>query len=234
MAEIKEILKKFGLTENEAEVYLLLIKSGNMTASEITDKTQIHRTNVYSILERLQEKGVVSFAIHGKRKQYEAIDPKMILHAEKEKLEEIEKIIPELSLIKNSFSIQQDATVFKDKKGIKNVLEDLTNSKTDVLILASGGSFEETFPEYFNIWLSRLDKNKVKLKVLLSIKHRNLKAPKPSTYKFMPGEFISPSTTMMSEDKVIIFIWGEQPMAIQIKSNLIAESYRNYFQVLWK
>jgi sugar-specific transcriptional regulator TrmB len=233
MTEIKETLKKFGLTDNEAEVYLILIKSGNLTAAEITGKTHIHRTNVYAILERLQEKGIISFAVHGKRKQYEAVDPKTILNIEREKLEEIEKLVPELSLIKNSLESKQDATVFKDRKGIRNILEELTNSKTDVQILASGGGFEQTFPDYFKIWLSRLSINKVKLKVLLSIKYKGLKAPKPAIYKFMPAEFISPSTTMISEDKVIVLIWGEQPIAIQIKSRLITEAYKNYFNVLW-
>ena len=84
MSEIKQVLKEFGLTENEAEVYIILLRLGYASASEIAEKTQIHRINIYDILERLQERGLVSYSKAGKRKQYGAVDPKRILEMEKE------------------------------------------------------------------------------------------------------------------------------------------------------
>jgi len=95
MADTKEVLQKFGLTENEAQVYLILLRLGSATASEITQKSGIHRINVYDILERMQEKGLVSYVMIGKRKHYEAADPKRILEIEEERKKDIQSIIPD-------------------------------------------------------------------------------------------------------------------------------------------
>ena len=59
----EELLAEFGLTRNEIRVYLTLLKMGSALAGEITEKTGIHRRNIYDSLERLQEKGLVSFVI---------------------------------------------------------------------------------------------------------------------------------------------------------------------------
>jgi len=53
--ETIEALRKFGLSEKEAKVYLSLLGSGKVLASEIAKKTNIHRQLVYDLLERLIE-----------------------------------------------------------------------------------------------------------------------------------------------------------------------------------
>ncbi|MDP2946966.1 MAG: helix-turn-helix domain-containing protein [Nanoarchaeota archaeon] len=233
-AEIKSTLQDFGLTENEAEIYLILLKLGSATASEITQKSKIHRINIYDILERLQEKGLVSYVIIGKRKSYEAVEPKKILEIEEERKRRIEEILPELSARRATGKENQEATIFKDKKGIKNILEEITKSKTDVYLFASGWGFEENFPDYSDVWHERFRINKVKIKCLISSKFKNLKIPGPLDYRFLPSEFVFPSTTCIYEDKVLIIMWSNEPIGILIRGKDISESYKKFFQMLWK
>ena len=62
MEEInKKILKQIGLTENEIQVYLTLLKIGSSGVSTIAEHSGLYRPYVYDTLERLQEKGLVSF-----------------------------------------------------------------------------------------------------------------------------------------------------------------------------
>lgn len=234
MADIKRTLQEFGLTENEAEVYLILLKLGYATASEISSKTQIHRINIYDILERLQERGLVSFALSGKRKQYEAIDPKKILEIEEERRDNIKEIIPELIKHRELGKESQEATIYKDKKGIRNILEEITKSKKEILLFASGWGFSKYFPEYFDIWYGHLKANKVKMKTLMSNKLRGTKLPNVGEYKFLTSEFVFPSTTCVFEDKVLIIMWSQQPLAILIQGKDASLSYREYFNLLWR
>ena len=60
------MLEEFGLTQTEEKVYLVLSQSGISPASDIIKKTQLHRTTVYDVLNRLIEKGIVSFVIKNK------------------------------------------------------------------------------------------------------------------------------------------------------------------------
>jgi len=233
MADIKAILQDFGLTENEAQIYLILLRLGSASASEITTKSKIHRINVYDILERLQEKGLVSFVMVGKRKHYEAADPKKISEIEEERKKDIEKILPELSAQRTLSKELQEATIYKDKKGIKTIFDEITKSKTTVYLFASGWGFKENFPEYYNIWHERFKVNKVKIKCLISSKFKTLKIPKPLEYRYLPSEYIFPSTTIIFEDKVLIIMWSAHPIAILIRGKDISDSYKKFFEILW-
>lgn len=233
MADLKSVLQDFGLTENEAQIYLILLRLGSASASEITQKSKIHRINVYDILERLQEKGLVSYVILGKRKNYEAVDPRKILDLEEEKRKKIEQILPELSAQRTLGKSVQEATIFKDKRGIRTILDEITKSKTIVYLFASGWGFKENFPEYYSIWHERFKTNKVKIKCLISSKFKTLKIPEPLKYRFLPSEFLFPSTTIVYEDKVFIIMWSTQSIAILIRGKEVSDSYKKFFEILW-
>lgn len=235
MPEIKQALKNFGLTENEAEVYLLLLKLGNASASEIAGKSSIHRINVYDILERLQEKGLVSFVIMGKRKQYEAINPKKILEIEERRKKEIESIIPELMNQRELGKEPQEVTIFKDKQGIRNITNEITKLK-EFDFFASGWGFSQYFgKEYSDTWHAQLKVNKVKVRCLISNKFKgSLKMPEALDYKYLPSEFVFPSTTLLYQDNVLIIMWSANPLAILIRGKEIHDSYKHFFEMLWK
>ena len=64
-------LMRLGLTENEAKVYLALLEIGSTSAGEIIKKTKLHRNIVYDNLEKLIEKGLVSFVLIKNIKHFE-------------------------------------------------------------------------------------------------------------------------------------------------------------------
>ena len=61
-----KILENIGLTDGEIKVYLALIKLGSSTSGPITDKSGVSRSKIYNILERLIQKGLVSYTIKEK------------------------------------------------------------------------------------------------------------------------------------------------------------------------
>ena len=59
MKDKEKVLEEIGFSKNEAKIYLVLLRLGMSPISEITEKTGIHRRNVYDSIERLAEKGLV-------------------------------------------------------------------------------------------------------------------------------------------------------------------------------
>lgn len=48
-------------------------------------------------------------------------------------------------------------------------------------------------------------------------------------------QFVSfPSATAIYGDKVAIFVWNEPYYAIMIQSRQVADTYRNFFDALWR
>ena len=57
--KVKKVLKGFGVTEKEAEVYIFVAKHGVLRSGEIVKNSKMHKADVYRILKSLQTKGLV-------------------------------------------------------------------------------------------------------------------------------------------------------------------------------
>ncbi|MBI5391010.1 hypothetical protein HZB02_05975 [Candidatus Woesearchaeota archaeon] len=74
----ESLLLKLGLNKNEAKVYLKLLAHGSSTAGNLIKATGFHRNIVYDNLEKLVDKGLVSFILEGKKKVFMSAAPEMI------------------------------------------------------------------------------------------------------------------------------------------------------------
>ena len=124
---MEEILKKAGLTDGEVKVYLALLEIGETTVGKILEKSRITKSIIYRVLDRLIEKGLVSYIIKDKTKHYQASAPhnlKTFLEKQEEELastkEDIEKIIPNLVNLQKLTTLNQ-ANIYSGFKGLMTV-----------------------------------------------------------------------------------------------------------------
>ncbi len=61
-------LERFGLEEKAARVYYHLSRLGSSTASDLAEATGIHRTQVYNVVETLEQEGFVESTLERPRK----------------------------------------------------------------------------------------------------------------------------------------------------------------------
>jgi len=87
---MKEILEKAGLSPGESAVYLALIDLGSTTVGPIVSKSGVSTSKVYSILNRLIKKGLVSSILIEGVKQFKAEDPRQLLEYVSNKEKELE------------------------------------------------------------------------------------------------------------------------------------------------
>ena len=64
----KEYLIRIGLTDGEAKTYLALLKTGSSSVGPIVKEAKVAYSNIYDILDRLLEKGLISFILKEKTK----------------------------------------------------------------------------------------------------------------------------------------------------------------------
>ena len=74
----EEQLQQLGLTEGESKVYEALLSLGSSTVGPIVKKSGVAYSNIYEILNRLLEKGFVSFVTKEKTKYFQAAEPTRI------------------------------------------------------------------------------------------------------------------------------------------------------------
>jgi sugar-specific transcriptional regulator TrmB len=74
MDSVVEKLQRVGLTEYEAKVYLVLLNTHLCTATQVSLKSRVPRTKIYSVLESLKNKGWVR-VYSGVPLLFKAIEP---------------------------------------------------------------------------------------------------------------------------------------------------------------
>lgn len=238
------VLKKFGLTEKEIQLYLKLLELGSATSGDLMKELKFYSKTIYELLNKLIDKGLVSFVIKSNTKYFEAENPEKffeIISEEEKELEERKKeigeLIPELISKRETKKALQEATIYKGKKGMKSIFENILKQKSEVLTFGGGGKFRQFFGDYFYLWNKKMAKAKIRQKLLLDEKSKNNKEIhklKLYSVRFLPKEFDNPAPAVIYEDKVAITIWSEEPIAILIRSPEVAKIYRSYFNLLWK
>lgn len=231
--EVQEVLRDFGLTEQEARVYMMLLQNGPSLAGVISRKTGIHRRNVYDITDRLAKKGIIGYIVKNNRRLFEAANPEKFLDILKEKENSVRESMNYLSEMYSGIKEKQETIFYKGKGGLKTVFQDqLENNKgKEILILGASESAFDILPFYFK-WY---DKDRVKERIRVRIiSSGNLKKRVPlSEIRYLPEKYANPLAINIYKDKVAIILWKKEPFVIVIKEKEVAESYRKYFELMW-
>jgi len=238
-----ENLEKFGLSKKEAKVYLACLELGDSVASEISLKSDLPRTLVYDILERLIDLGIVSYAIKGNKKHFRSADPRELVRILREKQKAVKEILPTLNnLRKIKGAKRPKVDIYEGKEGMKTVMDDILRlGVKEFLAYGSSRSSYEIIPAFMDDWHKQRIKKKIVMKVIYNDTkqaHEKVKKLKSSLgytrYKFMPIKLESPTATVIYANKVVLQSWTKEPFAVMIENEEMAKNQKRYFEQLWK
>lgn len=241
MAEInKKILKQIGLTDNEIEVYLTLLRLGSSPVATIAGHSKIYRPYVYDTLKRLEEKGLVNSVMRQGKRYFQAIHPEKLMEYLKEKERALESILPSLINLIKIPKEETNVELYKGKEVIRivqrDVLKNLKETREESLVI---GVDEKRFMEADAIimqqFFNQIKRYGLKEKVLVREGDNYLPAHLETTeYRFLPKEHFTPTSTFIYGDKIAVIIFSEPLYGLIIESKLLSDAYRKQFYLLWK
>jgi len=230
---LKESLKEIGLSDSEAVIYLTLLKKGEISVAEISQISGLHRTNIYDSLEKLKEKGFVTYISKENKQFYRATEPEIVLDYLKEQQKKIENVLPQFKQIQNTIKEKVIVEVFKGERGMKMVLKDILKEKKEVVGYSVAGQLRKFLPEFSEYYFIEQEKHKIKHKFIYTAG-----AIKPPTkfyeIRYLPKEYASAIITLCYGDVLLNLIWEPEMSAIRVKCKEVADAYRKHFEVLWK
>ncbi len=243
-----QLLNDIGLSKGEIKVYFALLEIGKSKTGEISKKSGVHSSKVYLILDRLIQKGLVSYIIEGKIKYFLPSQPNQLLeyvHAKKRNLdnqeEELQKLIPKILKKQKQIDDKQSASVYEGIKGIKSLFESMLDEwkkGEEYLVFTPGDEFmNEELNEFFKKHhLKRIEKGIcVKVLALDSQKEFYKKSYKnEKNFEFRFTQFSLPAGINIVGNKVSTLIGEPYPIAYVIDSKHVAQRYKIFFHALWK
>jgi sugar-specific transcriptional regulator TrmB len=236
-----KLFGQIGMTENESKVYMAILDLGKAQAGQITEKSGIHRRNVYDSISRLIEKGLVSFVTINNKKMFGAVNPKRFLEIIDEKKFELDgvkekfrKSLPELEL-RAELKEKHEVRFYKGIEGLKSVYDDILRTKKSYLGFGPGQDLEKILKHYFVYFLKMRNKKKIRARVIYGEDARGmLRKRSLSELRFIPKEYSSHAALRIYGDKVAILLLSQkEPHAIVIKNAEISEGYSKYFEIMW-
>jgi HTH-type transcriptional regulator, sugar sensing transcriptional regulator len=231
-------LLDIGFSKNEAKIYLSLLQLGPSTAGNIAAKANIHRTNTYDALDRLSERGLVTYIYKGNKKFFESVNPHQIVEILKDRMSRFEgSVLPSLLLNYKMSKDKNKAHIFEGVQGVKAITNDILKEGQHVYVFGIPKDVSEKLKSFINVFHKRRTEKKIKMYHIYDADARDriahLNALPYTEAKYIPHDRESPATTLVYGGKVAFVIWSEPTMSVLIESKRMAEQYTTYFKYLY-
>jgi sugar-specific transcriptional regulator TrmB len=239
-------LIKLGFSENDAVVYLALAELKTATSNPLIINTGLHRSLVYTSLEHLVARKLVSeFEIKGK-KTFSIVSPDILI----EEFEEKQKIAMDVSSkIKMKMSAEtQEITIHKGNDEylalLTSLIKQLPRGGSKYIIGSGGEDFmEETMRPIWKKYHTAVDNAGITIKM---IGYKNQKSAfqketeKEGSYevRYLDASTENPAGVHIYPEAGVVLniIYSNKEhtvTAIKIKDQSLVKGYLNLFNTLW-
>lgn len=243
-----DIAKQLGLTEKQAQIYLVLLESGTCSMSELAKRTEVKRPTCYLLIDELIKLGLINEQKNGKRKVYSAVHPRRLLEIIRHREKSIEEIFPELLALHNSPKDKPKIHVFEYNydKGVKQLYGHIYQSLregSEALFFTNFAAFKN-FPQYIKLYKKTLRELKnIKIREIIfgenaaghwSKEIKNHQGKNHFT-RLLPDNLPHGDTDMMIlNNSVAICSLKKSIFVTIIESDDIANSQRALFECAWQ
>lgn len=240
----QDIIKKAGLSEAQAKIYLALLRRGTLTPAEIAKETGETRTNAYAVLSKMEQMNLVKRG-DSKKVSYEAMHPSVLeTLAEKRRRaatkneEALKSNMSKLLDIFYAHSEKPSVKTFVGYDGVKEVYRDVVNTGETVYLVRT--TKDEAMTDFIMKYRAEMGKKGVKTLGLMpdtkaaraflktGFDDQTLldRVPMPE------DDYTAPVTMMVYGNKVALVAYGETEMSTIITSPAIAEALRQMVTML--
>ncbi|MEK6839905.1 MAG: helix-turn-helix domain-containing protein, partial [Nanoarchaeota archaeon] len=234
---------RLGLTKNEIKLYTTLLGKGAVTSGILVKETGIHVSAVYYALENLIKKGLVAYVLKARRKYFQAEDPKQLSRLLEEKKEALDAILPRLHDMKKASTAPITVLVHEGFKGFKgiydHILSTLTTGKEYYVFGARqiGDPAHEELNAFLINYHRQREKKGINVNIIFNKDVKEKILTKTRDFKGMHIKFMNTPTNsyvLIYADRVINFLFTERLLAIEIINKEVAQSYKEFFKLMWK
>lgn len=239
-------LQNIGLTRNESRVYLFLLEHQEAKTGIICSKLNIPSSHIYRLLEKLLDKGIISYKIVNNVKIFRPVDPESLysLFREKERQldrekEDLKDFITNLKKIEIKENKQNDFKYFEGVSGVRSMFTEFVASfkkNSEIYIASAPIAYEKWNAFLLDLFHPPRIKKNVSQRLIVPIR---LKKYGKEREQFQPIEIRYSPIEMETEfgvagDYTYFLSYGDKPYALLIRDINLAKTQIKIFNSLWK
>jgi sugar-specific transcriptional regulator TrmB len=236
-------LKKLGLSQKEAQLYLVSLENGPATVAKLAQKSGLKRSTIYEFLGEMTDRGLLEISISGKRKLYSGTEPKKLNKIIERQKEILENLIPDLSMMASGSSDKPKIKFYEGKEGILKAYYEILDlpEGSEVIGFATLGEIYKIFTKNdVDKYVKKRAAKRIKEKLIMPTDEfaeshsQDNKKEFRETLLIPQKKFFIKNEINIYENKTAIISLGEEKVAVIIESKQLADTQRAIFNLLWE
>ena len=244
-------LEKFGLSENEARVYLACLELGPSSVQNIANKSKLNRVTAYGIIDSLIKNGFLreeriknkrKIAAYSPTKLYDVVTRREV--EVKKQIQLLDVLVPELKQKIGKENEKTNIIYYEGEEGMKNFASDALEAKGELLEWTKIESFTEKFDKYLHsYYYPEKFKRQIPTRFIFLdtpkahkyFQERYIDNPKspPAKARFIPQDlFDTPGFMVIYNDRYSIAL-PQEMRAVTVVDAMIADAQRKIWDFGW-
>lgn len=228
---MKQGLLDKGMTPNEADTYLYLLKHPRSSAQQVSRGTGIERSLTYSVLNALVSKGLATFHEGEDKRIFLAAPPKTLEKQAESTLLQTKELVKQLQNINPQATPSFEAVVSEGRNALRNMFQ-LALQEQELLVIGANKHSHEALYEIPHI-IEEFEKKDIRARILIwegeeeqfkefqnEFNYRKVKGNHPVTINIF-GQYVA---TVSIEDRAQVCL---------LRNNAVTDTYRTLFNALW-
>jgi len=241
-------LKELGLTESEANLYIMSLSLGPTSIASLAQHLNIPRPNVYKVITGLEEHGLAKFSERKRHTRTFMVEPPTVvlekIRQKRESMANLDHVLvgsmPDfLAMYHQGESPTKIKVLSGKEQWIKVFFQVLDEAKGEIQFFGSADSFIKLVSwETEKEWIKERVKRNLHINVLLTpgkdaITLEQTDEQEMRTTKLFKGALPFVTGFMVYANKVIIW-QPEAPLIVLLEDEYIVAMFRALFEALWK
>ncbi|MBW3538589.1 helix-turn-helix domain-containing protein [Candidatus Parcubacteria bacterium] len=252
--EITKELRKFGLTDSQALIYVLLVRRSSLRVHEIAALTGIPRSSVYESLKVLFEYGLAEEIVQNNYKVIKPYPVSSLKHNLNEKILRIQQLTANLDALDRVLTdlpavAAQPATTVRYYKGVSGARQLFWNTlktRNMVYVYSEWGRGRYVGMKFYENFVRESRRRDIKEQVIVNPSERVLDSIRTYTGTKISRANIETLRCLRPKDILIrgetfiydnvyaqAYLKGEEINAFEIESSQFTQTQRSIFETLW-
>lgn len=240
---LTNILEDYWFSHKEAKIYLTCLELGNSIVSAIARHSGENRITTYSILKDLKKRWIANEITKNSVKYFSVISPERLLEIEKNKINKLENVMPELLAISNIFWNKPKVYFYEWFERVKDLFKEIVDYwdylTEPYLTFVWTTDMDPRFDEYFSTeFIEYRKKQKTTTRAII--------ADNKSKYT---NYHLDMYNTLIIEDPIfemwneIVIYWNriavlsykkDEIYGLIIESEVLSKWLKSMFNLIWK
>ena len=239
-------LSSLDLSEKEKQFFLISLKLGPATVSQVAKASKLERSTAYLISESLISKGLLEHDSKLYRNKVIAVEPRQLLRmisSKQRKLRrqeiELQENLPGLQAFYSTSGVRPKVRLYEGRNGLLNVWGDILSSRGEILLWTNQETEKRVFSlEDHNMFVQQRSMKKLPIRVLAVTNAKGQKLLKEDegvlrSTKLLPKKVDFSAETYIYDNKVAILDYTTDIIGVIIQSEQIANAQKAIFELSW-